>query len=869
MLRGATGSPRLFSGSIDRSTGARLARPPAMSGRANHEEVEPPGLELEEGSFWQLHRQLADCHATRPASALSVGTKDTGYVADIAKLGKRVSVSMPPCSPPEMLFEQDRRDSIDSHFRTSKSNKKDTLKPPSRAPSIENPKSSETPTVAQRKDRTLKTLLNVQGLQPTASETFDLRELDLKVHERWDAARAKQQKHFAKKSLEDGRSKTQAMRLGSGTDLGAKNIRRSEKEAGRNRGAQDLRQPVMTVAEELPRRRCVLHPGGRFKTCWNVMVAACVLHDLLVIPLNTFSFPQNVFWDLTSWSVQVFWNLDFFVSLFSAFYDEGALVMSLPRIAAQYARTWMLFDVTMISMDWCFRIMDMVDSEQAESIMWSKSLRMLRFLRLMRMLRWVKLRRINEIFQEFFHSQAASLYYGLFHSIATLMVLNHLIACAWFATSHMDEMNWVTDLGIHNDPAEYQYLTCMNWAFAQLGVGSSPAKATNSLEMVFCIVIAFRSLITSSTLISTVSNLMAGLSKIKEDENTEFRLLRCYLAQNNIPIVLGQKITHFLQYQYTLRQEARRDPLSLDVLHWAGTRPLSPPFSFGRAFSFLLNCSLLSHFVHTGASCHICVMSSPFLISWCPLSAHIDSDVREPCRGQLESECVRQVSRHAGRMGPCKGPGPTGSSDGSDGEDVMILTQPRGYLWGFMQRLLRGDEHMRHKTRILAGIRVLVQPGPLRGDVSFPVLNNPEPRPRAPVPPVCLIQSGWLDSRAAAKSYAFADRFVRKLSSRALDLRAPGSGLFAGAAAGAPVSAAAGGAAVRALRGVPGQAAAGGGAPASSWRVPGGRAEGCRATGGGVRWAPGVFFGVRTRFFVRKDWKLHRSSTGQLQLLVG
>lgn len=37
--------------------------------------------------------------------------------------------------------------------------------------------------------------------------------------------------------------------------------------------------------------------------------------------------------------------------------------------------------------------------------MWSRSLRMLRFLRLMRMLRMVKLRHINEVFQEFFHSQ--------------------------------------------------------------------------------------------------------------------------------------------------------------------------------------------------------------------------------------------------------------------------------------------------------------------------------------------------------------------------------------------------------------------------------------------------------------------------------
>ena len=33
---------------------------------------------------------------------------------------------------------------------------------------------------------------------------------------------------------------------------------------------------------------------------------------------------------------------------------------------------------------------------------------------------------------------------------------------------------------------EYQYLTCLNWAFAQLGVGSSPALATNVPEMAYC-----------------------------------------------------------------------------------------------------------------------------------------------------------------------------------------------------------------------------------------------------------------------------------------------------------------------------------------------------------------------------------------------
>lgn len=30
-------------------------------------------------------------------------------------------------------------------------------------------------------------------------------------------------------------------------------------------------------------------------------------------------------------------------------------------------------------------------------------------------------------------------------------ILNHLIACAWFAVSHMNAANWVSDLGIQDD----------------------------------------------------------------------------------------------------------------------------------------------------------------------------------------------------------------------------------------------------------------------------------------------------------------------------------------------------------------------------------------------------------------------------------
>lgn len=56
--------------------------------------------------------------------------------------------------------------------------------------------------------------------------------------------------------------------------------------------------------------------------------------------------------------IQIFWNLDLFISFITGYYDEGALVFSRAKIALHYAKTWLLFDVALVSMDWAFRIME-------------------------------------------------------------------------------------------------------------------------------------------------------------------------------------------------------------------------------------------------------------------------------------------------------------------------------------------------------------------------------------------------------------------------------------------------------------------------------------------------------------------------------
>lgn len=99
-----------------------------------------------------------------------------------------------------------------------------------------------------------------------------------------------------------------------------------------------------------------------------------------------------------------------------------------------------------------------------------------------------------------------------------------------------------------------------------LGVGLSSVKTTNTLEIAFFVIVAFRSLMTYATLISSITSLTSALSKIKEDETSEFRMLRSYLTHNSIGAELSHKISRFLQHQYHLRQEAKSAHANVPLL---------------------------------------------------------------------------------------------------------------------------------------------------------------------------------------------------------------------------------------------------------------------------------------------------------------
>ncbi|CAE7249718.1 CngA [Symbiodinium pilosum] len=145
-----------------------------------------------------------------------------------------------------------------------------------------------------------------------------------------------------------------------------------------------IQSPAKPLTLELPEgkgggqaRSCVLHPGGMRRTLWNMAVALGVLHDLIFVPMYVFDLPNTLFFRMMEWITQIFWNFDFLVSIVTGYYDAGVLVLDLKRAALHYARTWMLFDVLLIAMDWSIVWLDSLGSEQGDLLQWSRTISML------------------------------------------------------------------------------------------------------------------------------------------------------------------------------------------------------------------------------------------------------------------------------------------------------------------------------------------------------------------------------------------------------------------------------------------------------------------------------------------------------------
>eukprot|EP00403_Amphidinium_massartii_P016715 CAMPEP_0178428472 /NCGR_PEP_ID=MMETSP0689_2-20121128/30296_1 /TAXON_ID=160604 /ORGANISM="Amphidinium massartii, Strain CS-259" /LENGTH=841 /DNA_ID=CAMNT_0020050247 /DNA_START=85 /DNA_END=2610 /DNA_ORIENTATION=+ len=294
--------------------------------------------------------------------------------------------------------------------------------------------------------------------------------------------------------------------------------------------------------------KCLMKPGeGRLRISWDIAGMALIAYDIVAIPLqiafNPDDHPITLF---MGWLTLIFWTTDMAMSIRTAYFDNGEIVTDQYKIILNYLKCWFWVDCIVVVPDWTMKILG--NSENLASM--GRVLRAARAVRVLRLLRLLKLRRMLEIVYDRIDSEKLFLSFSLMQLLLMILVMNHLVACAWFGIGRLTKdvdlfrsnggKNWLQDAGMtpvmdrygFETTLSWQYLTALHWSITQFTPASMDISATNELERIFSIMILFWALLALSSIIGSVTASMTALRNISTEENKHFWTLRRYLRQN-------------------------------------------------------------------------------------------------------------------------------------------------------------------------------------------------------------------------------------------------------------------------------------------------------------------------------------------------
>merc|ERR1712137_911301 len=124
------------------------------------------------------------------------------------------------------------------------------------------------------------------------------------------------------------------------------------------------------------------------------------------------------------------------------------------KVLINYFKTWFLVDCVVVLPDWSQKLLD---DEQA--VTWGelgKILKGARAIRVMRLLRLAKLQRIVNLVLDKVQSEYMFIVINLLKLLLFVLVLNHLIACAWYGLAEFVEdqtdTTWILRANMVDDP---------------------------------------------------------------------------------------------------------------------------------------------------------------------------------------------------------------------------------------------------------------------------------------------------------------------------------------------------------------------------------------------------------------------------------
>jgi len=390
-------------------------------------------------------------------------------------------------------------------------------------------------------------------------------EFEIKIHQAWERKVNRSSKKYRKNHI----------RRGSGNSLNsASSPFGSETDTSHNEEFGDLgchgeaslksasgnEHPLMTGCEGNSRRcsfyehcwrRLVLRPGSRCRVAWDMVGITLIGYDLIWIPLQAFAEP-NTATAVASFIAMCFWTIDIPVSFFTGFLSNGVAELRPSKIAQNYMRGWLSFDVVVVSTDWTiFSVMRYAAgaAEAASGTEYTRIGQMLKFFRLMRLVRLLKADGVISDLIANVRSEFCLIILGLTKRLVFILVTNHLIACAWFAIGNATQhVSWVESSGLVGADLGYQYFTSLHWSLTQFTPASMEVVPENVLERGFTVAVLIFAMVMFSSFVSAITMGMTRLQNLNSEQNLNIMVLRRYLSENKVSGELTSRIWDCLRH---------------------------------------------------------------------------------------------------------------------------------------------------------------------------------------------------------------------------------------------------------------------------------------------------------------------------------
>ena len=260
------------------------------------------------------------------------------------------------------------------------------------------------------------------------------------------------------------------------------------------------------------RPKWILHPDGKFKMYWNILLVMGMIFSLIIAPYQM-AFETNTYsLFIFELLLDCIFFIDIIFSCFTGFYDEDMiLITNHSAIMKKYLKSWMLIDILA-----CFPLHLILEI----SVQLNSLVRLTRFKLLWRLIRITKLLRLLRVFKS--DDQRKTIHLALKLSIQLERVLTflfidafliHIIACFWILIGKNSQTSesWIYFYGFNDLDNGSLYIASLYWTVTTLTtVGYGDIYATNQGEQIFAMVLMIAGILSYSYTISSISNIFSA-----------------------------------------------------------------------------------------------------------------------------------------------------------------------------------------------------------------------------------------------------------------------------------------------------------------------------------------------------------------------